>query len=132
MSGKLTATQERILARMIELAGQGTWHTVPSQTGATIRYTRTIETPDYHRGDGFGRWPEATYDRHLFLTLMRQGVIAGDASAPWMGRSDSPAPYWLVELVLAAEDPLKVWDERLELKRARNAGVRGDGVRGYR
>ena len=130
---KLTVTQARILARMKELAGGGMWKVIgPSPYAVTVVVSRTAETPEANRGNGFGRWPEPTYDRHLFVTLTSQGVIVGDATAPWVGRRDQDAPYWLAELVLNAEDPMAVWDDRLNLKHARRGGVRGDGVRGYR
>jgi hypothetical protein len=128
----VTATQDRIRARMIALVQEGTWSVVPSAYAAVIRLTKTVTTPEANLGDGFGRWPEPTYDRHLFVTLTSQGVIVGDAVAPWIGRHDSTAPYWLVEEMLAASDPWAVWDRRLERKHERRGGVRGDGVRGYR
>jgi hypothetical protein len=122
----LTKTQQRVLDRMIQVAGQGTWTALPSQYGAVIRKTRTVETPEYYRGPSasrFARWDEPTYDQHLFLTMMSQGVILGEARAPWVGRQDSVVPYWLVELMLGEDaDPFAVAENRIELARARRSG----------
>jgi hypothetical protein len=125
--------RDKLAARMVELAAdtESPWTALGSMVGATLRFTETVPTPDYHRGEGFGRWDQDTYDRHVFLTLVAGKFILGVATAPWMGRSDSDIPLWLAEAIL--EDPALGFDDarRWQLKAARRAGIRGDGVRGY-
>lgn len=119
----MTKTQREILATMKALmsAGNGRWEYVPGNYATTIRITREIRTPDYHRGEGFGRWPDETYQRHLFFTLAAKGVIIGDATAPWMGRRDREAGYWLARLILDADDPFAVVDKWAVLVAERKA-----------
>lgn len=115
---------DKILARMIELVQtpESGWVPVPGTAGSTVRLTRTHETPSYHRGDGFGRWPEATYESHTFVTLVAGKVILGTAAAPWMGRRDSDVPFWLAEAILADPDDLgQDMVRMLDLRAARRA-----------
>lgn len=116
MERKLTKTQERILARMRELATTGEWVAI---RGDTIRLTRTRKTHPANLGTGFGRWEQPEYDQHMFVTLMHSGMLLGDAPAPWVGRSDSTLPYWLAEAILDAEDPWDVLERRVALTQAR-------------
>lgn len=113
--------KDKLVRRMVELAADETsgWTALGSLTGATLRWTETVPTPEYHRGDGFGRWPEETYDRHVFITLVAGKFILGAATAPWMGRSDSDIPLWLAEAIL--EDPALGLDSarQWQLKAAR-------------
>jgi len=97
------------------------WTALGSMIGATLRFTETVPTPDYHRGDGFGRWPGETYDRHVFVTMVAGKVILGVAVAPWMGRNDQEIPLWLTEAILA--DPSLAFDDarRWQLKAERRA-----------
>jgi hypothetical protein len=114
---------EKILTRMRELARDpdSGWKVVPSDYAATLRFTTTIKTPDYFRGTGFGRWHEATYDQHVFVTLVAGKVILGVAAAPWVGRSDTSIPFWLAEAIL--DDPALGLDSahRQQLKANRKA-----------
>jgi hypothetical protein len=118
--------RDRLAIRMDELARDeaSAWTGLGSMVGATLRFTETVLTPDYHRGDGFGRWPEETYDRHVFMTLVAGKVILGVATAPWMGRNDREVPLWLAEAIL--EDPALGFDNarQWQLKAARRAPVR--------
>lgn len=127
-----TTLKERLVARMFELVAEGTWKAIRSDYSMVMSFTETVPTPEHNRGTGFGRWNEPTYDRHLFVTYVAGKFILGEARAPWVGRSDRDAPLWFVELILDADEPWTVVENWLELKRARRAGVRGDGVRGYR
>jgi hypothetical protein len=99
------------------------WNLVPgSYYGRiTILATKVIETPEYSRGEGFGRWPDATYERHLFVTLTWSGVVLGDAPAPWVGRRDYGVPYWFAQMVLDADDPFTVLDQYARIKDERRA-----------
>lgn len=127
-----TTLKERLVERMFELAAQGTWKPVPSDHAMTARFTETVPTPEANRGSGFGRWHHPTYERHLFVTYVAGKFILGEAPAPWVGRRDRDVPLWFVELILNADEPWTVAENWLELKHARRAGIRGDGVRGYR
>lgn len=115
---------EKILQRMVELAmSEGSpWTALPGQYGGgTVRYTKTQPTPDCHRGTGFGRWDQDTYDSHVFLTRVGGKFILGVASAPWMGRQDSDIPLWEAEAIL--EDPELALDHtrRWAMRDARKA-----------
>lgn len=116
----LTKGQALLVARMRELIEEGTWHAVPSHS-PTIRYTDTQTTHPAQLGDGFGRWPEPNYSRHVFVTLAGGSVILGVASAPWMGRSDSSIPLWLATEIL--KDPTLAFDDtrRWAMRDARKA-----------
>jgi hypothetical protein len=115
--------KDTIIHRMVELAGDPAsgWTALGGQIGATVRYTKTRQTPDYMRGTGFGRWDQGTYDTHVFLTLVAGKFILGVASAPWVGRSDSDVPLWLVQAIL--EDPDLAHDDirRNAMRNARKA-----------
>lgn len=115
----LTKGQAAILARMRELA-TGDWEPVPSHS-PTIRLTRTVDTPEYARGTGFGRWDQPTYEEHLFVTLAGGKVILGHAPCPWVGRSDSEEPLWYASELLNHENPWAVLEDRLALKAQRKA-----------
>lgn len=125
----MTKTQARVLARMKELAAQGTWTGVPSNYGLTIRWTRTQPTPEFIKSGTYSPYPFEEYDRHVFLTLVGQVVIMKVSSCPWMRGTDGPVPYWLAEAVM--EDPELAFDteRRLAMKHARRGGRGGDGVR---
>lgn len=125
----MTKTQARVLARMKELAAQGTWTGVPSNYGLTIRWTRTQPTPESIKSAKPCPWPGDDYDRHVFLTLVGQVLIMGVRPCPWVRGTDSPVPYWLAEAVM--EDPELAFDteRRLAMKHARRGGRGGDGVR---
>jgi hypothetical protein len=88
----MTKTQTQLYARMRELVAQGTWDALPTNVGITVRWTRTVPTPGWAKDAR--RWPADTYNRLVFLTLQRSGVILGISSAPWMRRQDSHIPYW--------------------------------------
>jgi hypothetical protein len=115
--------KDKLARRMVELAVDqaSPWTALGSMVGATIRFTETVPTPDYHRGTGFGRWDQDTYDRQVFLTLVAGKFILGVATAPWMGRSDSDIPLWLAEAIL--EDPALGFDSarQWQLKAERRA-----------
>jgi hypothetical protein len=86
----MTKTQTQLYARMRELVAEGTWDALPN-VGITVRWTRTVPTPGWAKDRRY--WEADTYNRHVFLTLQRSGVILGVSSAPWMGRRDSHVPY---------------------------------------
>lgn len=115
--------RDKLAARMVELAADpdSGWTALGSLVGATLRWTETVPTPDYHRGTGFGRWEDETYERHVFLTLVAGKFILGAAPAPWVGRNDSDIPLWLAEAIL--EDPSLGLDDarRWRLKSERRA-----------
>lgn len=118
----MSKAARRILDRMIELVQtpESGWVPVPGHVGSTVRLTRTHETPEIHRGEGFGRWPEATYDSHTFVTLVAGKVILGTSAAPWMSRRDSDIPFWLAEAILADADDLgQDMTRMLDLRAAR-------------
>lgn len=130
----MTSTRDKLMARMVELVQDeaSPWEVVPGLVSPTIRRTWTVETPEYARGTGFGRWDQDTYDQHVFLTLTHKGFLMRRADAPWVGAHDGEIPYWLAEKILADPELGLDTHRQLELKRARKAGIRGDGVRGYR
>jgi hypothetical protein len=134
MAQKLTKTAERLLATMRRLAEEGAWIRVPTGYGFTIRHDLVQETPagilctpEEHARNGFARWPEATYKSMTFLTLTYSGMLMRTAPAPWVGASDSSAPYWLAEAILA--DPTLGHDSHRinEMRHARRGGRGGDG-----
>lgn len=119
----MTRAARKILDRMIELvqAPESGWVPVPGTAGSTVRLTRTVDTPEYARGTGFGRWEEPTYEEHLFVTLVAGKVIMGHAPCPWVGRHDSDEPFWYAELLLGHSNPWAVLEDRLALKAQRKA-----------
>jgi hypothetical protein len=128
MTRKLTKTQERILAKMKELAGGGTWERVPTGYGFTIRHDLHQATPaanlcteEEHARNGFGRWPEPVYKSMVFLTLTHSGILMRTAPAPWVSARDFEVPYWLAEAILSDPDLGHDDGRMLELRRARKA-----------
>lgn len=119
--------KDKIVRRMIELAGDeaSEWTAIGTGVGATIRWTKTQETPAYARekrpGQAWAMWEGETYDSHVFITLVAGKFILGVAGAPWVGRQDSDAPLWLVEAIL--EDPELAHDDtrRWAMRDARKA-----------
>jgi hypothetical protein len=103
----LTRTQQALLDEMKAALHNGTWERVPNPYGLTIRYTETHPTPS---GIPHHWWPDATYERHQFLTLQVSGVIFGNATAPWVGRNDSHITYKRAFEIL--RDPAAVWEHR--------------------
>lgn len=101
------------------------WEPVPGIAGLTIRRTTEHETHPANRGEGFGRWPEATYHSHVFITLVAGKVILGYASAPWMGRTDSYVPFWLAEAILEDHTLAGDWTRINAMREARRAGKSG-------
>ena len=101
-----------------------------------MRFTATEQTPDYarscERGAWAALWDQDTYDTHVFVTLVAGKVVLGTSAAPWVARQDRDIPFWLAEKIMT--DPALAHDgpRQRELKQARRAGMRGDGVRGYR
>jgi hypothetical protein len=110
---------ERLLARVIEEAGQGRWTAVSNTAGLpTIRHDKITPTP------ATVGWSDPTYPSHVFITLINRKVILGRAPAPWVGRLDGDIPLWLAEAIL--DDPEVGHDSgrMLALKDERAAGVR--------
>jgi hypothetical protein len=109
--------KDRVIRRMVELAGspESPWTAIETRVGATVRRTWTNETPEWARRD----WSEPTYHAHVFLTLVAGTFLLGRAPAPWVGRTDSNVPLYLVEAIL--EDPELGLDtqRQLELRAAR-------------
>lgn len=125
----MTKTRARILARMNELAGGGSWTVVPSNYGAVIRWTRSQPVPEFIRSGTHSPYPFEDYDRHVFLTLVGQVLIMQVCPAPWVRCTDRPIPLWLAQAVM--DDPELAFDtqRQLDLKHARRGGRGGDGVR---
>jgi len=119
----MTKTQRAIRAQMLALTKVGAgWDYVPGSYALTIRKTELVRTPEINRGHGFGQWPDETYHRYLFVTLAARRPIIGDAPAPWMKRQDVETTYWLVQMILDADDPFSVWENRHILADNRKAG----------
>lgn len=111
----LTKTAKRVLHTMIRLTQDTStgWVPIPGLPGnGTIRWDQVNETPEYMRGTGFGKWPEPTYESHVWITLVAGKVILGVAHSPVTGRQDRDIPFWLAEKILT--DPALALDpERL-------------------
>jgi hypothetical protein len=65
----------------------------------------------------------------VFVTLVAGKFIVSRAPAPWVNRSESDAPLWLVEAILSDPDLGLDTQRQLDLKHARRGGRSGDGVR---
>lgn len=103
----MTKTQAALVAAMKAAIAEGTWAVV---NGQTIRFTETVDTPEIHRGTGFGRWPHPTYDRHVFLTVVPRkpwAIIFRETPAPWVGARDSTITFKRAFEIL--EDPAGVF-----------------------
>lgn len=107
---------DALYARMVELARdpESGWEAVPQQVGATLRFTKTEQTPDYarssERGAWHALWDQDTYDMHVFVTLVAGKVLMRVSTAPWVSARDQSIPFWLAEAVL--EDAELGWDGR--------------------
>jgi hypothetical protein len=67
--------------------------------GSTIRYSETVQTPEFNLGNGFGRWPDPTHSRHQFLTFIspsehyRGAILYRIDRAPWVTCRDEKVTY---------------------------------------
>lgn len=121
---------EKTLKRMTELGRQegSGWEFVPSNHARTILHGVTLPTPDYAKakwGRSLPLWTDETYDVLTFVTLVAGKMIIGTAPAPWVGRRDWDAPFWLADAIL--EDPGLAHDaDRIfAMRKARKGPGRG-------
>lgn len=110
---------EALLLRIREMIAlpEPVWTPVPGTVGQTVRHIETKTTPDWAKGS-LG-YPFETYDILTFVTLVAGKVIVGTAPAPWVGRRDWDAPFWLANAIL--DDPALAHDEEriYAMRRAR-------------
>jgi len=119
VSSGRTPTQQRLLDAIRDaLADDGQWVRLRgSIDGLTIRYTeRDLTTPELamKRGiyGGPPQWPNPTYDRHIFLTVIpgqKWSILLTLARAPWVGNRDQGITFKRAFEVLA--DPAGVFSD---------------------
>jgi len=81
----ITPKQRRVLDAMVRCVETGEWDAI---RGSTVRFTRVCTTSQID----LRRWPEPTYQQHVFVTL-RTGpggrVLLGVVLSPFSGRADT-------------------------------------------
>lgn len=111
----MTPTQRRLVDAMKAAVASGTWVPLP---GDRIRFTRTLDTPewarrDYHGWPGSATWPKDTYDQLVFLTVVSGmarpwSIILGTCRAPGGGRRDQDITFKRAFEIL--QDPVAYLD----------------------